>query len=153
MGNRFFEPGGAAFSAQRDDWETPRYLYDKLNEEFGFTLDAAANDMNHKCEHYFTKEDSAFDHTWENETVFCNPPYGRQIRDWVRKCSQEASRIGTTVVMLLPARTDTIWFQQYILNNAEVRFIPGRLKYELGGVPGDSAPFPSMVVVMRTGCR
>lgn len=87
------------------------------------------------------------------ETVFCNPPYGRSVAEWVCKCSMEASRKDTTVVMLLPARTDTRWFQQYILNRAEVRFLKGRLRFETNGVPGDSAPFPSMIVVMRTGER
>lgn len=86
-------------------------------------------------------------------TVFCNPPYGRSVAEWVRKCSMEASRKDTTVVMLLPARTDTRWFQQFILNRAEVRFLKGRLRFETNGVPGDSAPFPSMIVVMRTGER
>lgn len=87
------------------------------------------------------------------ETVFCNPPYGRSVAEWVRKCSMEASRKDTTVVMLLPARTDTRWFQQFILNRAEVRFLKGRLRFETNGVPGDSAPFPSMIIVMRTGER
>nr|WP_259295939.1 phage N-6-adenine-methyltransferase [Bifidobacterium bifidum] len=87
------------------------------------------------------------------ETVFCNPPYGKAIAEWVRKCSMEASRKGTLVVMLLPARTDTRWFQQYILNCAEIRFVKGRLHFETNGVPGNPAPFPSMIVVMRTGER
>lgn len=87
------------------------------------------------------------------ETVFCNPPYGKTIAEWVRKCSMEASRKGTLVVMLLPARTDTRWFQQYILNRAEIRFVKGRLRFETNGIPGGPAPFPSMIVVMRTGER
>ncbi|MDR3912966.1 MAG: DNA N-6-adenine-methyltransferase [Bifidobacterium sp.] len=87
------------------------------------------------------------------KTVFCNPPYGRAIPEWVRKCSMEASRKDTLVVMLLPARTDTRWFQQYILNRAEVRFLKGRLRFETNGIPGGPAPFPSMIVVMRTGER
>jgi hypothetical protein len=87
------------------------------------------------------------------ETVFCNPPYGKAIPEWVRKCSMEASRKGTIVVMLLPARTDTRWFQQFILNRAEVRFLKGRLRFETNGIPGGPAPFPSMIVVMRTGER
>lgn len=149
----FFDTNGAAFSSNKDDWETPQSFYEQLNNEFHFTLDAAANNQNHKCDRYYTEQDSAFDHEWNNETVFCNPPYGRQIKKWVRKCSQEASREGTTVVMLLPARTDTTWFQQYILNRAEIRFIPGRLKFEVNGIPGEAAPFPSMIVILRTGVR
>lgn len=87
------------------------------------------------------------------ETVFCNPPYGKAIAEWVRKCSMEASRKDTIVVMLLPARTDTRWFQRFILNRAEVRFLKGRLRFETNGIPGGPAPFPSMIVVMRTGER
>lgn len=87
------------------------------------------------------------------ETVFCNPPYGRNIGDWIRKASQEASKPDTLVVLLVPARTDTRWFQNHILHRAEVRFLPGRLKYEVNGQAGEAAPFPSMIVVMRTGER
>ena len=87
------------------------------------------------------------------ETVFCNPPYGRNIGDWIRKASKEASKPDTLVVLLVPARTDTRWFQNHILHRAEVRFLPGRLKYEVNGQAGEAAPFPSMIVVMRTGER
>lgn len=87
------------------------------------------------------------------KTVFCNPPYGRNIGDWIRKASQEASKPDTLVVLLVPARTDTRWFQNHILHRAEVRFLPGRLKYEVNGQAGEAAPFPSMIVVMRTGER
>ena len=139
--------------SNRMDWETPTDLFSKLDDEFHFTLDAASRATKHKCQKYYTAEDSAFDHEWGGETVFCNPPYGRSVAEWVRKCSMEASRKDTTVVMLLPARTDTRWFQQFILNRAEVRFLKGRLRFETNGVPGDSAPFPSMIVVMRTGER
>lgn len=76
------------------------------------------------------------------ETVFCNPPYGRNIGDWIRKASQEASKPDTLVVLLVPARTDTRWFQNHILHRAEVRFLPGRLKYEVNGQAGEAAPFP-----------
>nr|UVN04816.1 MAG: dNA N-6-adenine-methyltransferase [Bacteriophage sp.] len=86
----------------------------------------------------------------DRETVFCNPPYGRAIADWVRKCSMEASRENTTVVMLIPARTDTRWFHDYILNRAEIHFIKGRLRFETDGIPGGPAPSPSMIDIMRS---
>lgn len=151
--NNFTSAGGAAYMSNRMDGETPTDLFAKLDDEFHFTLDAASSEKNHKCRKYYTSEDSAFDHGWQGETIFCNPPYGRAIADWVRKCSMEASYKDTLVVMLLPARTDTSWFHDYILNRAEVRFLRGRLKFETDGIPGGSAPFPSMVVVMRTGER
>lgn len=76
--------------------------------------------------------------------MFCNPPYGREIKDWVRKCYEESKKPNTVVVMLIPARTDTAYFHEYIYKRAEVRFIRGRLKF---GDAKNSAPFPSMVVV------
>lgn len=78
--------------------------------------------------------------------MFCNPPYGRKIKDWVRKCYEESKKPNTVVVMLIPARTDTAYFHEYIYKKAEVRFIRGRIKF---GNAKNSAPFPSMVVVFR----
>ena len=81
-------------------------------------------------------------------TVFCNPPYGRAIKDWVKKCSEESRKHGSTIVMLIPARTDTSYFHDYIYKkqNVEVRFVRGRLKF---GDGKNSAPFPSMVVIFN----
>lgn len=131
MASNFYKAGAAAMTSNKDDWETPQSLFDQLDEEFHFTLDAASNDQNAKCEHHYTAENSGLEHSWEGETVFCNPPYGRNIGDWIRKASQEASKPDTLVVLLVPARTDTRWFQNHILHRAEVRFLPGRLKYEV----------------------
>ena len=84
------------------------------------------------------------------ETVWCNPPYGREIGKWVEKAYNE-SLAGVTVVMLLPARTDTKWFHDYIYGKAEIRFVRGRLKF---GDSKNSAPFPSMVIIFRgTECN
>lgn len=81
-------------------------------------------------------------------TVFCNPPYGRAIGEWVKKCSEEAKKPNTTVVMLIPARTDTSYFHDYIYqkDNVDIRFVRGRLKFGDGKAP---APFPSMVVIFN----
>lgn len=132
------------FSSVSDQWATPQAFYDELNEEFHFTLDPCADEYNHKCNKYFTKEDNGLIQDWGGETVFCNPPYGRQIGDWVSKASSEAKKDDTKVVMLIPARTDTRWFHEYIYHKADIRFIKGRLKF---GDSKNSAPFPSMVVV------
>ena len=78
------------------------------------------------------------------ERVFCNPPYGREIGKWVKKCYEESSL--AFVVMLIPARTDTSYFHDYIYHKAEVRFIRGRLKF---GDATSPAPFPSMVVIFK----
>lgn len=82
----------------------------------------------------------------KNNICWCNPPYGREISKWVKKAYTSSKDDGTTVVMLLPARTDTKWFHEYIYNKSEIRFIKGRLKF---GDSKNSAPFPSMVVVFR----
>ena len=132
------------FSSKTDLWETPQDLFDKLNNEFQFTLDVCATPENAKCDKFYTKEQDGLKHPWKG-TVWCNPPYGRVIGQWVRR-ALFASVSGSTVVMLLPARTDTKWFHDYIYkrNNVEIRFIRGRLKF---GGSKNSAPFPSMVVV------
>lgn len=133
------------FSSKTGEWATPDDLFDALNREFLFTLDAAADETNHKCQRYFDKATNGLTQNWGGETVFCNPPYGRQIGKWVSKAFDEA-KAGALVVMLIPARTDTAWFHDYILEKAEVRFIRGRIKF--GGCK-NSAPFPSMVVIYR----
>lgn len=136
----------ALYSSEKDDWETPQEFYDRLDEEFGFTLDPASSDENHKCEKHFTKKEDGLLKSWQGETVFCNPPYGRQIAPWVEKGYRESRDEDTMVVMLLPARTDTRWFHDHIYGKAEIRFIKGRLKF---GDSKNSAPFPSMVVIYR----
>lgn len=133
------------FSSKTDEWATPQEFFDSLNAEFNFTLDPCANIHNHKCKTYFTKQDNGLLHEWGGYKVFCNPPYGRAISEWVKKAYKEHLK-GTTVVMLLPARTDTKWFHEYIYGKAEIRFVKGRLKF--GGCE-NAAPFPSMVVIYK----
>lgn len=108
-------------------------------------LDPCATPHNAKCVKFYTKEQDGLRKDWGGNTVFCNPPYGRDIYAWVRKCFMEAQKINTIVVMLIPARTDTRYFHEFIYHKArEIRFIKGRLKF---GDQKNSAPFPSMVVV------
>lgn len=132
-------------SSNTDEWSTPQAFFDDLNAEFHFTLDPCSTDENAKCAKHYTKADDGLAQGWEGETVYCNPPYGRQIGRWVEKCAKHAGG-GGTAVMLIPARTDTKWFHDFINGKAEVRFIRGRLKF---GDATNSAPFPSMVVVFR----
>lgn len=133
------------FTSNTPEWATPQDFFNKLNEEFHFTLDPCSNDSNHKCDKYFTEEQDGLIQSWDNEIVFCNPPYGKVLKDWVRKASEAE---GGVVVMLIPARTDTRYFHEYIYQkpNVEIRFIKGRLKF---GGSKNSAPFPSMVVIFR----
>lgn len=134
------------FSSKTEDWETPQDFFDKLDAEFHFTLDPCASDENHKCELYFTKEQNGLQESWGGNKVFCNPPYGRQIGKWVEKAYMESQKPDTTVVMLIPARTDTKWFHKFIYGKAEIKFVKGRLKF---GGADNNAPFPSMVVVFK----
>lgn len=134
------------YSSKTDQWATPQEFFDELNAEFAFDLDPCADEGNHKCEKFFTREQNGLLQDWGGCRVFCNPPYGREIGDWVQKCYEEGHKEDTLVVMLIPARTDTKYFHDYILHRAEVRFVRGRLKF--GGAAA-GAPFPSMVVVFR----
>ena len=133
------------FSSATDMWATPQSFFDELNNEFHFTLDPCATKANAKCNKFYTIDEDGLQQDWKGEVVFCNPPYGKMISSWVRKCSQESKKPNTTVVALLPARTDTRYFHDYIYGKAkDIRFIKGRLKF---GDSKNSAPFPSMVVV------
>lgn len=132
------------YSSKTDEWATPKDLFDKLNDEFGFNLDPCATDENHKCVNYYTKLDDGLSKSWKGHSVFVNPPYGRQIGKWVQKAYEESKQQDTSVVMLLPARTDTKWFHEYIYGKAQIRFLKGRLHFNDSK---QSAPFPSMVVI------
>ena len=134
----------ALFSSASIEWATPQEVYDKLNDEFHFTLDPCALPSNAKCAKYYTPNEDGLMQDWGGEVVFCNPPYGRQLGSWVRKCREESWKPNTKVVMLIPARTDTRWFHDHIYNKSEIRFIKGRLKF---GNSKASAPFPSMIVI------
>lgn len=131
------------FSSNTDLCSTPKDFFDKLDQEFHFTLDPCATSDNAKCEKYYTKEQDGLQQEWRG-TVFCNPPYGRELPKWIKKCHDESTH--STVVMLIPARTDTKAFHDYIYGQSEIRFVRGRLKF---GNSKNSAPFPSMVVVFR----
>lgn len=134
-------------SSKYMEWETPQELYEKLNKEFNFTLDAAASDKNHKTKKYYTKEKNGLQQSWQTTgSVFCNPPYGRTLYKWIEKAHEEA-KTGQKIVMLIPARTDTSYFHKYIYNKTEIRFIKGRIKFCINNEKTNNAPFPSMIVI------
>lgn len=137
----------AMFSSNSGEWETPQDLFDVLDKEFRFKIDLAASVSNTKVpECYYTKEIDALSQEWLDTVAWCNPPYGRDVGKWVAKAHESAKEHRATIVMLLPARTDTKWFHDYIYQKHEVRFLRGRLKF---GGSANSAPFPSMVVVFK----
>ena len=141
----------ALMSSKDMNWCTPSAFFYDLDCEFHFELDAAATKKSAKCAEYFTPEDDGLRQSWEGKRVFCNPPYGRAISDWVRKGYEEGQKPGTLVAMLIPARTDTQYWHDYIFSKAdEVRFIKGRLKFtDEDGSEKDAAPFPSAVVIWK----
>jgi site-specific DNA-methyltransferase (adenine-specific) len=138
-------------SSKDMDWETPQEFFNELDKEFNFTLDPCATKQTAKCSKFYTKKDNGLNKDWNGEVVFCNSPYGKEIKNWVKKCSEEKA----LVVMLIPARTDTKYFHDYIYKkkNVEVRFIKGRLKFGGKQKGSGSAPFPSMIIIFRNGDR
>ena len=135
-------------SSRNMNWCTPQKFFDDLDFEFHFALDAAATDRSEKSKKYFTPETDGLKQSWAcGGAVFCNPPYGKDIGKWVQKAFSEAA-FGQTVVLLLPARTDTKYFHDYIYGKAEIRFVRGRLRFtDEEGNAADPAPFPSMLVI------
>lgn len=133
------------FSSESDEWETPSDLFDTLDHEFHFTLDACATADNKKCDKYISKQEDGLKTDWGGQKVWCNPPYS-EVSKWVRKAFYETRTEKTIVALLLPSRTDTKYFHDYILNRAEVRFLKGRLKFSGAKY---NAPFPSMIVIFR----
>ncbi len=132
------------FMSKSNEWETPQFLFDGLHAEFGFELDVCATPENAKCKRFFTKEDNALLQNWAPAVCWMNPPYARQISGFMQKALDE-SQLGATIVALVPARTDTLWFHKYA-NRGEVRFLKGRLRF-VGAK--HCAPFPSAIVVLR----
>jgi len=133
------------FSSKSDEWGTPTDFFNKLDVVYNFTLDPCATAENAKCKKFYTIEENGLEKDWEGETVFVNPPYSK-IKDWVIKAHTEGQKLNTTVVMLIPSRTDTRWWHQYCMNADKILFVKGRLKFEGGE---HSAPFPSAVIIFK----
>lgn len=129
-------------TSESPEWETPQWLFDILNKEFHFDLDVCASVKNHKCEQYFIKEVNGLIQSWHG-MCWMNPPYGREIKEWMEKAREE-SQIGNTIVCLVPARPDTEWWWDNCIQG-EIRFIKGRLRFQESDM---AAPFPSAVVIL-----
>ena len=132
------------FMSKTDLWSTPQGLFDGLNAEFGFETDVCALAENTKCKRFFTPDQDGLLQDWKG-ICWCNPPYGREIGRWIKKAYESSKIEGTIVVCLIPARTDTAWWHDYVIKG-EVRFIRGRLKF---GGHKNSAPFPSAIVIFK----
>lgn len=141
----------AIMTSDKQDWETPQEFFDNLNNEFDFELDAFASDKNAKCKHFFTERDDSFQQDWTKyKSIFINPPYTSKVQDEVLKKINDtiSSNWRGVIVLLIPARTDTKRWHDYIFNKADdIRFIKGRLRFEVDGIPRGSSTFPSAVIV------
>ena len=129
------------FSSKSSEWTTPQDYFNVLNKEFNFTLDPCCTKESAKCDKFYTLEDDGLSKDWSSEIVFMNPPYGREIKHWIKKAYEESLK-GAIVVCLVPARTDTAYWHEYC-TKGKIRFIKGRLKFS----GKDAAPFPSALVV------
>ncbi|MGH7341631.1 MAG: DNA N-6-adenine-methyltransferase, partial [Candidatus Rokuibacteriota bacterium] len=128
------------------EWETPGWLFDLLHQEFKFAHDVCAMPWNAKCAEYFSPTEDGLEQPWEG-ACWMNPPYGRELATWLSK-SWAASRCGATVVALVPARTETAWWHDYVMQADEVRCIRGRLHFSNSDLPARCA---SVIVVFRPG--
>lgn len=132
-----------------DTWETPDYFFNLLNQEFHFTLDAAASKKNAKCDKFFDKKSNGLIQNWEGETVFVNPPFG-YIEEWVLKCYEEGKKEKTTVVLIIPSRTDTAYWHDFIMEASEIRFCKGRVNFWRNGHPTkNGSTFPLAIVIFK----
>ena len=132
------------YSSKSNIWETPQEFFDMLDKEFAFTIDVCATKETAKCKRYYTPIDNGLEQIWQGR-CWMNPPYGREIIKWMEKAYKSAISKQATVVCLVPARTDTVWWQKYA-SKGDIWFIPKRLKFKGGQ---SSAPFPSAIIVFR----
>ena len=138
------------WSSDTDEWATPDDLFNRLNSEFRFNLDACATSDNTKCDDFFTKEQNGLIQSWAGRRVWCNPPYGRAVASFVKKAFLETTGgvgLGAICVCLVAARTDTAWWQDYAMRASEIRLIRGRIKF---GASKSGAPFPSALLIFGT---
>jgi hypothetical protein len=124
------------FSSQRLDWQTPKAVYQILDAEFNFDFDPCPPNPDF----------NGLAGKW-GKSNFVNPPYGNQIPKWIEKGYIEHIENNSTVVFLIPSRTDTRWWHDYCMKANEIRFIKGRLKFD---EHVNSAPFPSAIVVFKS---
>lgn len=137
-------------SSKDQTWETPNSFFNEINKEFNFTLDPCCSKDTAKCKKFYTEKEDGLIQDWSNDVVFMNPPYGRDIKKWIKKAHDEFLK-GATVVCLIPSRTDTQYWHNWIFplyykNKIEIRFLKGRLKF---GNSLNSAPFPSALVIYK----
>ena len=144
------------FSSKSAEWETPQDFFDRLNQTYDFTLDPCSTRENTKCMTHYTKVQDGLSQSWAGHSAFVNPPYGREMKKWVQKSFEESQKPDTTVVMLIPARTDTRYWHDYCMKADVIYFVKGRLHFKnkvaadyTGKTKTSSAPFPSAVIIFK----
>lgn len=135
------------FTANLQDWSTPRSIYDELDAEFNFTIDVCASAWNSKHQNFWTREEDALRKDWSAHRCFMNPPYA-ELKTWLKKADEESKK-GALVVALIPSRTDTAYWHEHIEGKHEVRFLRGRVRFERQDGERSTAPFPSVVVIFH----
>jgi phage N-6-adenine-methyltransferase len=149
--NNFY---GSRTEKSKDNWETPQYLFELLDNEFHFDIDLAASNQNHLCKEYYTKENSGLKANCQGKTVFCNPPYD-SLEIWIKKCFEESQKPHTTIVLLMPNRTDTQYFDKYCWNAYEIRIVKGRINFLINGKRPKRGGnnHPSLIVIFKKNNR
>ena len=141
------QKNAALFTSDKQDWETPDYLFDFFNNIYNFTIDVCADDQNHKCAKYYTIQTNGLAQDWSKDICWMNPPYEKsQLKQWIKKAHEESLK-GSVVVCLIPARTDTEYFWNHCRHAAKIFFLKGRLKFLSDGNEVGTATFPSCIVV------
>lgn len=130
-------------------WGTPIAFFRALDQEFNFELDACAIRPLAKCRRFFSPKRDGLKQRWQG-TIWCNPPYGRGIGDWLKKAYESARAGDATVACLVFTRTDTAWWRDYVMKASEVRFVAGRLTFEKPGATSNS-PMPNVLVIFKAG--
>ncbi len=133
------------YKSDKMDWGTPQYIFDYLNKEFNFTLDVCADSNNTKCKNFFSIENNGLSQNWDDNICWMNPPYGRDIKNWVEKAYRE-SRKNCTCVCLVPVRSDTKWWHDYVMKSFEIRLFNKRLSF---AGANNKAPFPAAIIVFN----
>jgi len=133
-----------AFKSKSEEYETPNEIFEPLQKEFNIELDVCATQNNAKCDLFFTKEQDALKKDW-NKNFWMNPPFGIYLRHWVAKAFEEAQKHKVNGVLILPVRSNTLWWHKYIIDTkAEVRFLKGETKF-VGHKRGLWLPFAIVI--------
>lgn len=133
------------------NWETPQSLFDEACTLYNVapSLDVCATRQNKKCTSFFSKRDNALGKPW-TKSFYMNPPYGRKMDVWIEYAYEQHKKHNVTGMALVFSKTETQWWHNFVQDKAEVHFIKGRVRYEMGGCPSkNTAPYGSCWIIWR----